>query len=502
MGTVLAKIQEGSREVTSSDLASSQDQAFVLARSGDSIQSVGEVMDRAGAHVAIITDAGRVVGVVSDGDLRRAFLKSLAIDEPIDVVMTRDFQFVEAGRMPEEVQLLVNRYKVLPVLSSESSLVGTISSSQSTVFQVAAPDISAEDIAAVENTMQAGWISSKSFEVRAFEEEFADSLALHKGLAVANGTVALELALMALGLEAGDEVLVPAFAFAAVANAVIAVGCVPVFVDIEAQNLGIAVVGLEKFLSHRVKALIVVHTYGAPAEIELIAEFASKNNLLLIEDCAEAIGTKVKNMHVGNFGDACTFSFFANKTISTGEGGFVAFASGEALDKAAQIRDHGMSRQKKYWHDTPGRNFRMTGIQASLGRSQLTRLSKLVEARVENFEIYSARLSSRPELEFRDGSVGRVHSHWLSDFRLSSSYVHYRDDLIERLGALGVEARPYFYPMNKMPAFEHYSPPSLSLPVSEYESLRGICLPSSSSLRRQDIEEVCGRVEVALDGLA
>lgn len=487
--------------MTAADLEERQDQGFVLARTGDSIQSVGKAMDVAGAHIAIITDAGRVVGIASDGDLRRAFLQSLPINEAVDAVMTRDFVFVEAGRTPEEVQSLVHKFKVVPVLSSESKLVGVVSSSQSTVFQVAAPDISAEDIASVQNTMQAGWISSKSIEVRAFEEDFSGCLGLHEGLAVSNGTVALELALIALGLTVDDEVLVPAFTFAAVANAVIAVGCIPVFVDIEAGNLGIDSERLSNFMSDRVKAIIVVHTYGAPAEIGLIAKFAESNNLLLIEDCAEAIGTRFQNKHVGNFGDACTFSFFANKTITTGEGGFVAFASANALDKASLIRDHGMSRLKRYWHETPGRNFRMTGIQASLGRSQLKRLTKLVEARIENFEIYSAKLSSRPEVEFWRNDGKQEHSHWLSEFRLSTPYVRYRDLVIERLGALGVEARPYFYPMNKMPAFEGYCDPSLSLPVSEYESSRGICLPSSSSLRRQDIEEVCVRLGIVLDGI-
>ena len=144
----------------------------------------------------------------------------------------------------------------------------------------------------------------------------------------------------------------------------------------------------------------------------------------------------------------------------------------------------------------------MTGIQASLGRSQLKRLTKLVESRIENFEIYSAKLSSRPEVEFWSDDGEQEHSHWLSEFRLSTPYVRYRDLVIERLGALGVEARPYFYPMNKMPAFQGYCDPSLSLPVSEYESSRGICLPSSSTLRRQDIEEVCVRLEIVLDGIA
>jgi len=487
--------------LTETSEAQAGHQPFVLCSPEATIKTVAEAMDLVGAHLAIISEGSRVMGVVSDGDLRRALLAELRIEEPIANVMTRDFVSVTAGRKTEELQRLVRGYKVVPVLSSEFSLVGVATEGGSTLFPVAAPDISPEDVAAVERTLLSGWISSKSAEVGDFEENFSRELDLSPGLAVSNGTAAIELALKALGLGGGDEVLVPVFTFAAVANAVIAAGCVPVFVDIEAQNLGLNPEGLERYLSDRLKAIIVVHSYGAPAEIESISHFATSHNLLLIEDCAEAIGTKVSGRHVGSFGDAATFSFFANKTITTGEGGFVAFASREVRELASKIRDHGMSPGKKYWHDVPGHNFRMTGMQAALGQSQLRRLAALVGARVQNFKLYSERLGMRPEVKFWSGPPNEHHSHWLSEFRLVEPFIHHRDVVIERLGSLGVEARPYFYPMSQMPAFESLKGTHCSFPVADFESARGICLPSSSSLRPSEIDVICERVIVVLDGL-
>lgn len=472
---------------------------FVTVAPADSLRFAINRMTEDGCQFVCVVDSERIVGVMTDGDIRRGLLSGRSLDAPAGDFMNVDFAYLVAGYSPQQAQKLLTSFEAIPVVTAELALVGVVSRGGSTVYSLAEPFLTAQETDAVSAAAASGWISSRSQDVALFEVEFSDALGLPAGLAVSNGTDAIELALLALGLQPGDEVMLPNLTFGATASAVVNIGCVPVLVDVESGSLGLDPSALARALSPRTRAVLVVHLYGKPASIEAIMRFAEKHGLLVVEDCAEAIGTLVAGKQVGSFGDAGTFSFFANKTLTTGEGGFVVFRDSKALERAAILRDHGMVPEKKYWHEVVGHNYRMTGLQASLGRVQVARLETLVEGRRKVFDYYRRNLTSEPQFEFdvEPGVQGSQDSHWLSEFRLSPTTAHHRDRLISLLLEQGVEARPYFYPLHVMPAYRKFGIPGQDYKVSTSESARGVCLPSSSFLEPHDVQEICRRLEVA-----
>ena len=319
---------------------------------------------------------------------------------------------------------------------------------------------------------------------------------MKQGACVSNGTVAIELALRALGIGAGDEVIVPDLTFGATANAVLNVGAIPRFIDVTGDDWGIDPSLLADSVSDKTRGVILVHLYGAPARSEAVRDFCDAHNLLLIEDCAEAIGARSAGSHVGSVGDAATFSFFANKAITTGEGGYVTFRDDQHLESALLIRDHGLSRisNEHYWHAVQGSNMRMTGLQAALGIAQLERINEIVEVKRGIAEMYRSSLEATEGIKIRGDVGGDTNSHWLSVAILSGNLARQRHELRTYLSGAGIESRLGFQPLHQMPAFAGYHSGRAFPERSSFISGQILCLPSGARVGPAEVRQVSNAI--------
>lgn len=351
---------------------------------------------------------------------------------------------------------------------------------------VANPDIGREEEELVLDAIRSGWISSQGPYVRRFEEEFARWLGVKHAIAVSNGTVALHLALLALGVGPGDEVIVPDLTFASPANMVILTGARPVFVDVTKEYWCIDPEDFKRKISEKTKAVIVVHLYGHPADMDEILEIARENNIYVIEDAAEAHGSEYKGRKVGTLGDIATFSFYGNKTITTGEGGMVVTNNDELADKIRLMRDHGM--KPRYWHIVLGFNYRMSSLQAALGLAQLRKIDKLLERKRRIARIYEEILSGIPGIMLHPSMPWAKPSYWLYSIVVDEKlYGLSRDKLMEKLKKQGIETRRFFYPLHIMPVFKTYATNNEDYPISTYLSEHGMNLPSGPKISDEEV---------------
>lgn len=333
------------------------------------------------------------------------------------------------------------------------------------------------------------WISSKGTFISAFEKSFAEYTESRFAVSVCNGTVALHLVLAALGIGPGDEVIVPSFTYVASVNCIRHVGAIPVFVDSLTKTWQIDPADACKKISPKTKAIIVVHLYGYPCDMGTLSRIAKEKGLFLIEDCAEAFGTRYHGTHVGTFGDASTFSFFGNKTITTGEGGMIVTNSPSLYEKMVHLRGQGVCKEKTYWHTEIGYNFRMTNICAAIGLAQLERAEELLLKKRRIAEAYQKALANLPLIILGE-EEGIVNSFWMISLLLP--HAHQRDLLRDFLDAHGIETRPFFYPVHTMPM---YVQEGFSLPIAEDISSRGLNLPSYPDLSLEQIQYITGKIE-------
>jgi perosamine synthetase len=256
-------------------------------------------------------------------------------------------------------------------------------------YPISIPSIGDKEIEYVTDAVGSGWISSLGPYVTRFENDFAAFCEVEHAIAVSNGTVAIHLALHAMGIGAGDEVIMPDLSFIATANATLMTGAVPVFCDVDAESLCIDPALVEAKITPRTKAIMPVHLYGHPADMRSIMAIAAKYGVRVIEDAAEAHGSRANGHRVGGLGDCATFSFYGNKNLTTGEGGMITTNDAAFASRCRLLRDHAMSLSKRYWHDELGFNYRITNLQAALGCAQLDRSLELLDARQHVFAWYS-----------------------------------------------------------------------------------------------------------------
>ncbi len=332
------------------------------------------------------------------------------------------------------------------------------------------------------------WISSRGSYIEKFEHKFAEYTGATHATAVNNGTAALHLALMALGIGYGDEVIVPDFTYIATANAVKYTHATPVFADALSHNWQIDPAEIKRKITARTKAVIVVHLYGAACNMDEIVSICKEHKLYLIEDCAEAIGTIYKGKHVGTFGDISAFSFFGNKTITTGEGGMVISDSKELIEKAFHIKNQGVT-SKVYWHDVLGYNLRMTNICAAIGLAQLEHIDEILANKL--------RVANAYREAFRDSAVemhkqeeGTLHSYWMVSILIEKADL--REPLARYMREHGIDSRPLFYPCHIMPVYAETN--DGDFPVTDQLSYRGLNLPSFPELTNEDVKYIAGTI--------
>jgi perosamine synthetase len=357
---------------------------------------------------------------------------------------------------------------------------------------VYAPWISDDDVTEIGRVAATGWVSSGSPDVSRFEEEFATWLGARKAIACSSGTGALHLGLHAAGIRPGDEVIVPDLTFIATASMVVACGAMPVFADVSEEDWNLTPDSVSRCLSPRTRAIIAVHLYGNPADCEALAEAAA--GVMIVEDTAQGCGAFRGNRKAGTFGRLGCFSFFGNKIITTGEGGMVVTDDEALADRMRFLRGHAMSTDRRYFHPELGFNYRMTGMQAALGRSQLRRIEEVLCKKRNIATLYAERLAGLPELCLHPPGTEDTQSiFWMYSILTPSQAM--RDMLMEQLRMKGIDTRPFFCPMSSLPPFAAHASDT---PISRQLSIRGLNLPSGPLLTEHEIDYVADAVREAL----
>jgi len=355
---------------------------------------------------------------------------------------------------------------------------------------VASPLFSGNEKKYVDDCMESGWISSAGKYIELFETGFARFCGVKHAVACCNGTVALHLALVALGVEPDDEVIVPTLTFVATPNAVTYCGAKPVFVDSESETWNLDPKQVESKITPRTKGIIAVHLYGHPAKMSELKEIANRHNLFLLEDAAEAHGAMSDGNIVGSLGDAASFSFYANKIITTGEGGMFVTDDDDLADRARLFRGQGMDPNRRYWHPVVGYNYRMMNLPAAIGLAQLEQIDRMLELRSRISKLYSERLKNVIGLSWQTEQNWARHVYWMFSIVLEPDVWQNRDVVIEMLGEKGIETRPVFYPAHSLPPYIN-SVAGEAFPVAENLSANGISLPTWAGLTEENIDYVC-----------
>ena len=357
---------------------------------------------------------------------------------------------------------------------------------------LSAPDVNEEDIQAVSDVLRTSRLSLGP-KLEEFEHAIAAYVGASDAVAVNSGTSALHLSLRALGIGEGDEVIVPSFAFIAVANAVRHERAIPIFVDIEPDTLNLNPCRIEAAVTSRTKAIIVVHTFGCPANLEAILAIARRHALRIIEDACEAIGAEYKGRRVGAFGDAAIFSFYPNKQITTGEGGVVVTGSPEVSRFVRKVRNQGREDPESWFqHSELGYNYRISDINCSLGIEQLKRIEPILTRRESIARQYTQRLSGRSEfvLPLSNVPFGRI-SWFVYVIQLGIQFTQMdRDWIVREMHLRGIGAGRYFAPIHLQPIYKQWAM-LRTLQVTEQIASRTIALPFFNRIQNDQIEEVC-----------
>ncbi len=467
--------------------------------------------------VFAVDEAGRFVGTLTDGDIRRAVLARCSLDTKVTELLDKGsdvfgqvLQSVKAraprvnlqqsavsasvGTSLEDlVAKTSDRIKIIPLLDEDGRVADFFERTTSFHAPIAAPELLGNELDYVTECIETNWISSQGRFISIFEKQFAEHCGTAHAIAVSNGTVALHLALVALGIGPDDEVIVPDLTFAASAAVVLHAGGKPVLVDVDRESWCLDPGCVEQAITPRTKAIMPVHLYGRPCDMERLQQIAEAHELIIVEDCAEALGAQVRGAQVGSFGRTACFSFFGNKIVTTGEGGMCVTSDPALYEKMLVLRDHGMSKTRRYWHECAGFNYRMTNLQAAIGVAQMECLDSILTYRDHIAEMYHEGLADTDLVLPHPGS-GMREVVWLVSGMLEESVD--KDQLMSRAKEKGVDIRPFFYPLSDMPPYEGCCP--RPTPVSHELSGRGISLPTSIAFSDDDYARIIDTVRECL----
>jgi len=368
-------------------------------------------------------------------------------------------------------------------------------SAQRDRISVAQPKMAGNERNYVMDCFDTNWISSNGKYIGAFEASFAKFCNVKHAVAANNGTTALHLALVALDLKPGDEVIIPTVTYIATANAVRYCGATPVLVDVCADTMNIDPNDIERKISSKTRGIIPVHLYGHPADMEAINRIAQKHGLWVVEDAAEAHGAQVLGQKVGSLGTCATFSFFGNKIITTGEGGMITTNDDDLAAKLRLYRGQGMDPTRRYWFPVVGYNYRMTNIQAAIGLAQMEGVDKALTDREALAGWYNHALAGlQGKIILPTQAKWAKQAFWMYNIFLRNGGEHQRDEVMRRLDEMGIETRPVFYPMHVLPPYKEES----SYPVADLWSQRGINLPTHQDLTEADVDRIAHSLRTAL----
>jgi len=357
---------------------------------------------------------------------------------------------------------------------------------------VCSPQFGENEVQRVADCVRSTWVSGMSKYVDEFEEKFANYCNCKYGIATNSGTTALHLALATLGIDRHYEVIIPTLTMIATANVVNYTGAKLTLIDAEPETWNMDVTKLEEKITKYTKVIIPVHTYGHPVFMKTILDLAEKYHLYVIEDAAEAHGAEYEGKRIGSIGDMGCFSFYANKIITTGEGGMIVTNNEELAEKARWLRAHAYGRNgKHFYHEAVGFGYRMSGLQAALGLAQLEHIDEFVSIRRKNAKLYNSLLFELGEkITLHPEASWAKNVYWMYSILIQDKFGISRDELIKKLELEGIETRTFFYPIHVQPVYtKQYK--EQSFPVADELSRKGINLPSGNNLTADEVTYVC-----------
>lgn len=460
------------------------DDVYVCKRSDSVFRAIEKCLDNGLGSCLIIGDDRRLVGRISLDDIRRALLDGSALDDP-----SLERHLAAAARAPlngtRRNDTAVEAHILRAILDPAGRVAGITIDRSGELVRVAKPDLTHHEFRSVLDAFISTWISNRGAYVEKFEDEFGSFAGTRHAVSVSNGTVALHLALVALDIGPGDEVIVPDLTFAATINAVLHCGATPVIVDVDPRTWCMGLDAVRAARTSRTRAIIPVHLYGRPAEIGPIAQYARSHDIAVVEDCAEAIGARYRGRVVGQFGDVSCFSFYANKIVTTGEGGMCVSHS-DGLGRSLRVlRDHGMTPGRFYWHERVGFNYRMTNMQAAIGQAQLWRIGDTLERNQRIAGMYRDALYDIPGVRFPPDLPDECEPVvWLTSVQVPAER---REAILQAALDARIELRPFFHPLSSQPPYARFA---RSCPAAIELSETGLNLPTSRAVDAQVVERV------------
>ncbi|MBJ7354200.1 MAG: DegT/DnrJ/EryC1/StrS family aminotransferase [Thermoleophilaceae bacterium] len=354
---------------------------------------------------------------------------------------------------------------------------------------VADPDLAGDELTLVTEAVSSGWISSAGPYIEEFERRFAEYCGVRHAITTSSGATALEVLLRAAGIGPGHEVIIPTFTMVATANAVHHTGAKVVMVDTDPETWNMDLAAVRRLIGPRTRAIIAMHTYGHPVDMDALRELADANSLLLFEDAAEAHGATCRGRRAGGLGDAAAFSLYGNKIITSGEGGVITTDDDSIAAAARDLRSHAFSEDRHFWHRRRAFNFRMSNLQAAIGLAQLDRLDEFLERRRTLAQMYRDQLEPIPGITMQPAQEGMQSANWMFGVLLADDFPCTRDELRETLAAAGVETRTFFIPLHVQPAYiDEFA--GRRHPVAEKFGRDGLYLPSALWLTDEDVARV------------
>jgi len=462
----------------------------LLCKETDSLIEVMKIINENAMGISfVIDDENKLCGTVTDGDIRRALLKDIGLQEEVKKIILKEFAYGHIADSYESLQNKIDhRIKIIPLVNEKMEVEDYFEYKQNIYFPVAIPNLNGNEFKYLTDAFMSTWISSSGEYINRFEEGFSKYCDCKYGVSCSNGTAAIHLALLALGIGEGDEVIIPDLTFAATINTVLHANATPVIVDIEKESWCIDPKEIRKAITPKTKAIIPVHIYGQSCDMGAIMSIAKEHNLKVIEDCAEAHGAKYDGQKVGSFGDIGCFSFFGNKVITTGEGGMCVTNDIELDEKMRILRDHGMSKTKRYWHDLVGYNYRLTNLQAAIGLAQLERIEDIHKNR-RKYEKNYREILDIDKFTFQNDCENRTRITWLVSILIDERIN--RDEYILKLKGKGIDARPFFYPLSDMEIYKPYCKSATH--IAHKISKIGLNLPTYESLKSiSEIKNILG----------
>jgi len=354
------------------------------------------------------------------------------------------------------------------------------------MIPVCTPNIGKEELKNITDAVETNWISSKGSYIELFEKKFAKYCGVKYGVATNNGTAALHLAMVSLGIGKGDEVIIPNFTMISSALAIYYTGATPVFVDAKEDTWNINPNLIEEKITKKTKAILPVHIYGHPCDMDKINKIAKKYNLKVVEDAAEAHGAEYKGKKTGGLGDIGCFSFYANKLITTGEGGMLVTNDEDIYNRARSLRDLSFGDKKRFLHKGVGFNYRMTNMQAAIGVAQMEKIDKFLKIKRKNASYYNQLIKKIKNIKGPEEKKNVKNSYWMYGIRIGNNFGLSRDKVKERLFEDGIDTRDFFISMTEQPFFSHLQKGEL-FPISKKLSETGLYLPSGIDLNKKDM---------------